>query len=127
MVHVPAKNLHILLVDDEAPTRHAIHEMLTDSGFRVRDAGDAQEALAILKKQRTAFDLLITDLMLPQMKGLDLAGEAQRLQPGLKVLYITGHDRSVMAASLQASQALLLKPFTREEIVRVIRQLLEKE
>jgi DNA-binding NtrC family response regulator len=124
---VLSNDTHILLVDDEAATRLAIYKMLADAGFQVREAADAQEALEILQTNRTAFDLMITDLMLPQMKGLDLAGEAQRLQPDLKVLYITGNDRTVMAASLQASHALLLKPFLKEEIVRVVRKLLEKE
>jgi DNA-binding response OmpR family regulator len=114
----------ILLVEDEVPTRRAIHAMLANGGFAVLDAGDAQEALEILSTRPAPVDLLVTDLMLPTMKGLDLAGEAQALQPGLKVLYMTGNDQSVMAASLQASHALLLKPFGPRKLLAAVRKLL---
>ena len=123
---MPQKNQPaILLVDDEAATRRIITDMLVGSGYRVIEAADAREALKILRANPMLFDLLITDLMMPEMKGLDLAGEAETVQPGLKVLYITGDDRSVMAASLQASSALLLKPFSQQRLVEEIRQLLD--
>ncbi len=116
----------ILLVEDEAATRRAIRTMLVNGGFRVLDAEDAQQALHILRTGPAAIDLLVTDLMLPRMKGLDLAGEAQVLQPGLKVLYMTGNHNSVMAASLQASRALLLKPFGARKLLTSVRKLLQE-
>ena len=120
------ENSLILLVDDDPSARRAISEMLLDAGYRVRDAGDAHAAFEILRGSPEPFDLLVTDLLLPHIQGLDLAGEAQTLQPGLKVLYITGNDSSVMAASLQASRALLVKPFGQRRLVEVVEQLLHR-
>ncbi|HET9223431.1 MAG TPA: response regulator [Roseiflexaceae bacterium] len=79
----------ILVVDDEAPIRITLERLLQCQGYSVTVAASGEEALALLD-QRT-FDLLLLDLKLPGMSGLEVAGHARTLQPAPAILLLTGH------------------------------------
>ncbi len=99
----------ILLAEDEVLVRELALEDLTDAGHDVVAARDGDAALAILQDDR-AFDLLFTDIRMPgQIDGWELAAEAKRLVPGLKVIYSTGLDEST--AGLEPSERLIQKPY----------------
>jgi CheY-like chemotaxis protein len=83
-------NEKLLLVDDEADFLDVLSEFLMDEGYRITGAHDAKEALALLSKER--FDLLLSDINMPGMKGFELIKEARRLYPDLKSALITAYD-----------------------------------
>jgi len=85
----------ILLVDDEAPIRMTLERLLQRRGYVVMVAASGEEALTQLAQHR--FDLLLLDLRLPRISGLDIARHAQSLQPAPAILLLTGH------ASLEAA------------------------
>ncbi|WP_347138468.1 PAS domain-containing protein [Paracoccus sp. SSK6] len=111
---VPAKDrpVRILLVEDNALIRADTAIMLEEMGHAVTQAGKAAPALASLESQ--AFDLLLTDLGLPDMNGNDLAQRAVEIQPGLAVVYATGD--SSLPAGCPAQTVLLCKPYGEDQL-----------
>jgi len=100
----------LLVVDDELTVRQLLVEALSDEGHAVAQAGNAAEALALLRAER--FDLLITDLGLPGgMTGLQLAAAALAVQPGLRLLAITGYLERAPIALGGVTIDVLVKPF----------------
>jgi CheY-like chemotaxis protein len=97
-------------------------ETLEQFGYRVDAAQDAAGALAILREVPD-IDLLFTDVGLPGRNGRELATEALRLRPTLKVLYTTGYARNAIVhhGRLDAGVQLITKPFTRAELANKIR------
>jgi two-component system NtrC family sensor kinase len=117
----------ILLVEDDEEVNRFAAEILGEHGYRVQRATDAAGALRLLDGDPT-FDLLFTDVVLPGgMNGRQLAEEAQRRYPGLKVLYATGYTRNAIIhqGRLDADVELLTKPFTAEILARKVRQVLD--
>ena len=80
----------MLLVDDESVLVHAIGEFLRDSGHIVLDAFSSQDALALAKEHPGRIDLLITDVIMPGLRGPDLHGQIVELQPEIQVLFMSG-------------------------------------
>ena len=101
----------IVIVDDEACVRLSVSEMLGDLGYDVRAAEDGPSALAVLE-DGAPVDLLIADIGLPGMSGQQLAEEAKRARPDLKVLFITGYADGGAARSLDQGSEVVTKPFT---------------
>lgn len=111
----------ILLVEDEMLLRELALDDLTDAGFDVVAATDADEALAILQDDRR-FDLLFTDIRMPgEMDGWELAAEGRRLIPGLKVLYATGLGND--GRRLGEGERLVSKPYRNETLVALLAEL----
>lgn len=117
----------ILLVDDSVPLRRLMHRFLTDSGYTVLDSGDPADALGQAEEYGGPIPLLITDLVLPGFNGTALAERIVAARPGTKVLYASGykHDLDVPLRVLDRDYAFLAKPFTQEELLRVVRRLLD--
>ena len=123
---VPRGTESVLLVEDEAMVRGLIAAALVRRGYRVLDAPDGQAALDLLARAG-ALDLLLTDVVLPGMSGIELAERVQSLRPGVRVLYITGyaHEASSPHGTLQPGLTLLQKPFTPDEVVERVRRVLD--
>jgi signal transduction histidine kinase len=123
---VHGRGERILLCEDDEGVRLFSSETLRDLGYEVIEAGDAASALhALLDHGR--IDLLFTDVVLPGGKtGADLAREARKLQPDLKVLFTTGYARSALDRheAGEKSIELLLKPFRVDELAVKVRELL---
>ncbi len=111
----------ILLVDDTEAVRMMVREMLTEAGYEVVEASDAQQALLELHSAR-AVDLLLSDVGLPGMNGRDLADAARALRPELPVLFVTGYTEQATerGAFLGPGMALLPKPFNVHELLRSV-------
>ncbi|MEG6508701.1 PAS domain S-box protein [Methyloligella sp. 2.7D] len=90
---VPEEPLHLLYVEDDFLVGIATVEILENAGMRVHNAAGAEEALSILE-DHPEIDLLLTDIGLPGMSGHELVAEARRRHPELKVLFLTGYDRT---------------------------------
>ncbi len=102
------------MVDDEATIRHLIDEVLDDLGYTVIGAADGASGIKVLQSG-ARIELLITDVGLPGgMNGRQVADEARRLRPGLKVLFITGYAENAAVGNghLEPGMELLTKPFT---------------
>lgn len=112
----------ILMVEDNAEVRLMGATLLQDAGFEVHEAGDAEEALALVHAG-LSFDLLFTDIVIPgPMDGVGLASEVRRLRPGIPVLLTTGWgDRANEHAGLE----LIGKPYRSAELTRKIRAVLD--
>ena len=118
----------LLLVEDEAPVRALIIELLANEGYTVLEAAGGEEALAIATRHPGTIDLLVTDVVMPGMSGGELASRIVRMLPGVRVLYISGYsdDAIVRCGVSQADSAFLEKPFTYERFVAKVREVLER-
>ena len=116
----------ILLVEDDEEVRKFSVEVLREHGYIIHAAADGASALRLLESDSN-IRLLFTDVVLPGgMNGRELADEARRRRPDLKVLYATGYTRNAIIhqGRLDAEVELLTKPFTAEALARKIRQVL---
>lgn len=109
----------VLLVEDEPMLLELVPRMLRDAGCRVHVAGSADEALRIAANPQVAFDLVLTDVVMPVMNGRELVAELERVRPGLRHVYVSGHVGDVIARHglLDRGTRFLHKPFTREELI----------
>ncbi len=117
----------ILLVEDAEPLRKLAQAFLESNGFRVLSAPNGEAALEIAARHPGAFDLLLTDVVMPGMNGRVLAEQLSMRQPGLKVLFMSGYTDSFIAGHgvLQQGTNLLHKPFTEEILISKVREVLD--
>ena len=115
----------ILLVEDAAPLRALVRELLEDSGYTVLEAEDATRAHGIADHHQD-IDLLLTDLSLPKTSGLALAESLLKKKSELKVLYMSAHPTGIVDQGVQqAGIDFLQKPFTQEALAQKLRSLLD--
>jgi two-component system, cell cycle sensor histidine kinase and response regulator CckA len=112
----------ILLVEDEAGVRHVLEAMLKRNGYRVLSSGSTSEALLVARGHGGAIDLLITDMVMPDMSGARIADQLASLHPEMRVLYVSGYGDPV---SPRAGAAFLQKPFSNAELALKIREALQ--
>jgi PAS domain S-box-containing protein len=105
----------ILLVEDEAAIREMATTMLERLGYQVIRAATPGEAIDLFSSANQTIDLLITDIIMPEMNGRDLAGRLKAMRPALKCLYMSGYTADVIASHgvLATDVHFLQKPFTR--------------
>ena len=117
----------VLLVEDDDVLRAYAAECLTELGYRVLVSSHGSAALEILKDRRQ-IDLLFTDVVMPGMTGRQLADEALRLRPTLKVLYATGYTRNAMVhhGRLDPGVQMINKPFSYDELAASVRKILDE-
>ncbi|MET0534274.1 MAG: response regulator [Steroidobacter sp.] len=117
----------ILVVEDEAGVREMSVQMLRDLGYTVIHAGDAKQALMLMESQ-PSFDLLFTDVVMPDMNGKQLADHIKQQRPGVKVLYTTGYTRNAVIHNgmLDRDVSFLPKPFTIQQLATKVRQVLDQ-
>jgi CheY-like chemotaxis protein len=118
----------VLLVEDEESVRNLARLTLQLHGYRVVEARHGEEALRLCTDGQRAVDLVVTDVVMPQMNGRELAERLSALRPGLKVLYVSGYtdDAIVRLGVLEASTPFLHKPFTPQALARKVREVLDQ-
>ena len=116
----------ILLVEDNSAAREMIQEILQLGGYRVTEAEDADSAIAELEHAVAPFDLVITDLRMPGMSGLDLAGRVVELAPDTRVLLISGDLGQCAAEGSAAQWPVLAKPFGSAQLLLTVRELFDR-
>ena len=109
----------ILVVEDEDSLRKLTRNILQGAGHTVMEACDAEQALKVAKQAGSPIDLLLTDVVMPGMSGRALADELTALQPGIKVLYMSGYTDGAVATRgvLESGISILRKPFTSRELI----------
>ncbi len=116
----------LLVVEDEASVRTLVVAQLESLGYAVTQARNGIEALALLRGDPTAFDLVLSDVVMPgDASGDTVAEEARRLRPDLPVILMSGYPESLAPGSLiPRDRVLLAKPFRRAELAQAIRKAL---
>lgn len=117
----------VLVVEDSGPVRRLVRTTLELFGYRVLDAADGEAALEILQAGEPKVDLVITDVVLPQMPGPEMVKQARQRMPGLKVIYMSGYTGEFMVERgvVEPGLELIEKPFSPEALVYKVRRLLD--
>jgi two-component system, cell cycle sensor histidine kinase and response regulator CckA len=116
----------ILLVEDEEAIRDLVREILKRRGYEVLEARHGQEALSACERHDGRIHLLLTDVLMPQMSGRDLAKRVRIRRPGVKVLFVSGYpDDTVLPEGVGPGAAYLSKPFTPDALTSKVRELLD--
>ncbi len=117
----------LLLVEDEEALRRVTTEMLRSEGYHVIHASEAREALLALNNASISIDLMLSDVVMPGMQGTDLAMEALRLRPEMKVILMSGYSEHKVLDQvlLQKEIAFLAKPIPEEQLLRKLREVLD--
>jgi two-component system, cell cycle sensor histidine kinase and response regulator CckA len=120
-----ARPVSVLVVEDEDPLRRLVERILVREGYQVTLARHGADALHIASTMRQPIELVITDLVMPELGGRELAESLRATNPALPVLFISGYDPDpvTLDASAQAHTAFLAKPFTGSALVARVRQL----
>jgi NO-binding membrane sensor protein with MHYT domain/CheY-like chemotaxis protein len=121
----PGGNERILVVEDEDAVRAIVGEQLRGLGYDVQLAGDAEQALALLRAHR--FDLMLTDVVMPgRLNGKGLADEVERSWPGTRVVFMSGYSENALLndGRLDSGVMMLAKPHQRADLARIIRSAL---
>jgi len=127
----PAESLRgsetILLVEDEEALRGLARSLLEDSGYTVLEAELPEAAIETALQHSGKIHVLLTDLVMPGMTGKDLAAKLAPTRPEMKVVFMSGYTSFTHAGLADSEIALLTKPFTREKLLRKLRETLESE
>lgn len=120
----------ILVIDDEESVRFVVKEMLEFEGYEVTTAPNGKVGLQLFRKDPT--DLIITDIFMPEMEGLETIRELHRDFPQLKIIAMSGGGESGMLSFLSFAKRFgalrtLRKPFSREELLETVQELLAEE
>jgi two-component system cell cycle response regulator CpdR len=116
--------IRILLAEDDSVMREYLTRALERSGYAVTAVDRGTAALPLITEER--FDLLLTDIVMPEMDGIELAQKAQELAPGMRVMFITGFAAVTLKAGNTMPQARVLsKPFHLRDLVLEVERLFD--
>ncbi len=118
----------ILLVEDDGELRELAANILTRNGYDVVHVPSPREAKSLFDTGKMSIDLLLTDVVMPGMSGRELARQLRKVNPGLKVLFMSGYDDTVDDGPYASteSDALLEKPFAPGTLLREVRRALSR-
>ena len=118
----------ILLVEDEPSVRILARESLREGGYTVLEAGDGEEALRVAAAHPGPIHLLLTDVVMPRMRGRVLADRLRAARPAVDVLFISGYPDAALdgRGTLEPGMAFLEKPFTPDALLRRVRRALDE-
>jgi PAS domain S-box-containing protein len=117
----------LLVAEDDQLLRQALTKALETAGYKVFAAADPSEAKKLFMEQKGQFAMLLTDVIMPQSSGHDLATDLSKLKPDLKVVYISGYTENIMAQHqiLDSNSILIQKPIATKKLLSSIRQVLD--
>ncbi|HET8613797.1 MAG TPA: response regulator, partial [Sphingomonas sp.] len=117
----------ILVAEDDEDVRAYTAEILRELGYSVIEAHDGPAALRLLAQPEMKIDLLLTDVVMPEMSGRELADQALQLRSGLRILYTSGYTRNAIVhdGRLDRGVEMIAKPFTYQALSAKVRELLE--
>ena len=122
----------ILVVDDEPDVCELARDCLVATGYRILEATDGEEALRIAEGLSEPIHLLLTDVIMPRLNGVELAGRLTRQRPDTKVVYMSAfavvgaQTEQLSGPGLQPGDPILPKPFSTEALTRKVREVLDR-
>ena len=116
----------VLVVEDQRGVRQLVFRILTRHGYTVLEAASAADALALYEQQAARIDLLLTDVVMPEMSGAVLAEKLCAQRPDLRVLFMSGFTGSESSTHLPADAAIVEKPFTASILLQAMRDVLDR-
>lgn len=121
----PTNSPHILLAEDEEAMRTYLERALTNAGYRVSAVDRGTDAIPLL--ETGDFDLLLSDIVMPEMDGIELAQRCAEISPHTKVMFITGFAAvSLRASREQPTTRVLSKPFHLRDLVLEVERVFEE-
>ena len=116
----------ILVVEDHDAVRRFVTQSLQHAGYTTFDAANAADALNLVRAHADSIALAIVDMVMPDMNGLDLAVEIERVRSGISILFTSGHVSSIAIQGMSESspQHVLTKPFSERELLAHVTALL---
>jgi two-component system cell cycle sensor histidine kinase/response regulator CckA len=117
----------ILVVEDEAAVRSLARDVLSRLGYEVLVASDGRQALDVAKRHRRRIDLLVSDVVLPRLRGVEVADRLRARRPGLRVLYISGYTQTAIVHDglLDPGVNFLAKPFRPADLANRVGEVLD--
>jgi CheY-like chemotaxis protein len=117
-----------LLVEDEPAVREVAAQFLRNCGYKVVVATHGLEAVELVRDHNVAFDLLVTDVVLPAMNGRQLYDQLRESRPGLRVVFMSGYTDDLIAhhGVLEPGVSFVEKPFNQETLARKVRETLDR-
>jgi CheY-like chemotaxis protein len=117
----------VLLVEDDDTVRSMVTDMLTGHGYRLLEARNGREALAMFLDNKDAIDLVVTDIVMPEMKGNELGKHLNSLVPNVKILYMSGNSEKSLVAEVESDMSVdfIHKPFRVNDLLQRVRSLLD--
>ncbi len=120
----------ILVIDDEEPIQFAVQIMLQKENHEILTASNGEIGLELLRNE--PFDLVITDILMPEKGGIEVIAEIQKTKPEVKIIAMSaggarGDLNFLEHAQLLGAEAVLQKPFEREEILDLVKEVLQKD
>jgi len=117
----------VLVVDDDPPLRGILRRMLEDEGFHVEEAPEGESALRLIQARTEPFDLVLTDLSMPQIDGRQLSETLRRYRPSVALLCMSADPDAVpYIESSDTPVRVLLKPFTADDLNHAVRDALTR-
>jgi two-component system cell cycle sensor histidine kinase/response regulator CckA len=115
----------LLLVEDEESVRQLVRDTLESKGYKVVEAGNGESGLQAALRHPGKIDLVITDLVMPEMGGREMVEQILKTRPQAKVLYLSGYtEDTILSAGMVDGTAFLQKPFTLQNLSRKVREML---
>lgn len=126
-VQLPSGKETILVVEDEEKVRKIVVKVLSNCGYNILTARDGEEAFALWQENKHRVDLLLTDIVLPGISGLQLSQKLLTSKPNLKVIYMSGYSDEVLSqyGNLDKEVSFIQKPFTSAKLAGKIRDVLD--
>ena len=126
-VSMPAGEETILVVEDNALVRATAVELLRAQGYTVLEAAGGADALHLVKEQQQTIHLLVTDVVMPDMNGKEVANRIRSLRPSIRVLYVSGYTADEIShhGVIDPGLAFLQKPYTSQDLVQKVRYILD--
>jgi len=126
---LPQGNETILLVEDQEEVRRVTARLLTNLGYDVHDYNDPQQAVRFSETNDDSINLLLTDVIMPSESGIELQERIRRLQPSIRVLYMSGYADDLISKHglLDEGVNFLPKPFTIKMLAQKVRSVLDAE
>jgi CheY-like chemotaxis protein len=117
----------VLLAEDEDGVRELVRKVLTDHGHTVLEARHGRDALMLAERYERPIQLLVTDVVMPEMGGGELARRLLERRPDLRVLYVSGYTNDeLLRRGIPSGTLFVQKPFTSEDLMRRVRELLDQ-
>jgi CheY-like chemotaxis protein len=118
----------VLLVDDDESVRSVAEGLLRASGYTVLPAGSGEEALEIFRERQNNIDLALLDLLMPGMGGKQCLTELLKINPGAKVIVMSGCDfRGIQEVLAAGARAILSKPYNMAKLLQAVRQVMDQD